>query len=58
MYFEKNVAGQASRHDGTTCMDNHTHTHANMHRYMLRHPKDTRAHTSNVRLKELTPVLI
>lgn len=60
MYFEPNVAGQASRHDGTTCMDNRLLTgvraHAPKNTYIP--TTDTHPHTHNVRLKEMMTVLI
>lgn len=63
MYFEQNVAGQANRRDGTTCMD--TTAHTNIQRNMpctqkdtQKKPTDTHAHAYSVRLKDMTPVLI
>lgn len=41
MYFKPNMAGQASRHDGTTCMDSHANTFlpTNTLRSVFMHPK-------------------
>lgn len=68
MYFELNVAGQASRHDGTTCMDGclctqkytQTHSCALKKTKMDKHNTHIRMHTQThiVRLKEMTLVLI
>lgn len=68
MYFELNVAGQASRHDGTTCMDDRlcTQKYTQTRTRALKKAKTdthnththTHAHTHIVRLKEMTLVLI
>lgn len=61
MYFDQSAAGQASRRDGTTCVDIRARTRlrSNVHTACsYTQKKDIHGHSHNVRLKELRPVLI